>query len=246
MPRQPRRKSESGIYHVMIRGIDRQTIFFDSDDHTKFLDLLALYKDATCTLIYAYCLMQNHVHLLVRSSELSNYMRKVGAGYASWYNWKYDRVGSLFQDRFKSVPVDKDEYFLTVLRYIHLNPTSAKIVAKIEEHKYNSYCNYITHHNNGIVDIDFALNMLPLKQFINYHNESSSDVHMDILDNHRVNDETAREIILAITGINHNSRFQLLDVPKRNHFLKEMKQNGLTIRQIERLTGLGRGIISNA
>jgi len=246
MPRQPRRKSESGIYHVMIRGINRQTIFFDSDDHTKFLELLALYKEGTCSLIYAYCIMQNHVHLLVKSNEVSNYMRKVGAGYAFWYNWKYDRSGSLFQDRFKSVPVDNDEYFLTVLRYIHQNPTSAKIVNNIEDHKYNSYCDYITDNNDRLVDKDFVLSMLPIKQFINYHNESSSDVHMDILDNHRVNDETAREIILAITGINHHSGFQLLDIPKRNQFLKEMKQNGLTIRQIERLTGLGRSIISNA
>jgi REP element-mobilizing transposase RayT len=88
---------------------------------------LGTYKAEFNCQICAYCLMKNHVHLLIRigQEDLQHFMRKVGAKYVYWYNWKYDRVGGLFQDRYKSEPVEDDGYFLTVLRYIHQNPVKA-------------------------------------------------------------------------------------------------------------------------
>ena len=136
MPRQPRRKSESGIYHIMLRGINQQTIFEDDADYRRFLDTLEKYKAVSGYTVFAYCLMSNHVHLLLKvaDEDLDMIMKRIGGSYVFWYNWKYSRRGHLFQDRFKSEPVETDPYFLAVLRYIHQNPVKAKIV-KNKQHK---------------------------------------------------------------------------------------------------------------
>ena len=125
MPRQPREKSESGIYHIMLRGINQQVIFEDYEDYSKFIETIETYKAVSGYKVFAYCLMSNHIHILlkVEKEDLDLIMKRIAGSYVYWYNWKYYRKGHLFQDRFKSEPVEDDEHFLTVLRYIHQNPT---------------------------------------------------------------------------------------------------------------------------
>ena len=120
MPRQARRKSKSGIYHVMLRGINKQVIFEDEEDSLKFLETLKNYKAISGYKIFAYCLMSNHIHLLlkVEKENLDLIIKRIAGSYVYWYNWKYHRSGHLFQDRFKSEPVEDDMYFLTVIRYM--------------------------------------------------------------------------------------------------------------------------------
>jgi REP element-mobilizing transposase RayT len=103
MARDARKRSETGIYHVMLRGINHQTIFEDDEDSEKFLDCLAESKKLSEFDLYAYCLMGDHVHLLLkeRTETLAQIFRRLGARYVYWYNWKYQRSGHLFQDRFK-------------------------------------------------------------------------------------------------------------------------------------------------
>src|ERR1035437_4828755 len=159
MPRGARKKSESGIYHIIIRGINRQTIFEDEEDSDVFLETIEKYKIETNCEIYAFCLMKNHVHLLIKTNDnnLATLMRKIGAKYVYWYNWKYNRVGGLFQDRYKSEPVEDDSYFLTVLRYIHQNPIKAGICNDVAKYKESSYSEYINKKSNKIVNTEFAL-----------------------------------------------------------------------------------------
>ena len=104
MPRKAREKSESGIYHIMMRGINRQSIFEDEEDYEKFIETLGRYKDQCGYKIFAYCLMGNYVHLLIGVGQepLEQIMRRVCGSYVYWYNWKYQRVGNLFQVRFRS------------------------------------------------------------------------------------------------------------------------------------------------
>jgi len=130
MPRVARIKSNSKIYHIMIRGINQQNIFSVNEDNEKFIAILAKYHQKSEYEIYAYCLMGNHVHLLIKEGRepISNFMKRIGTSYVSWYNWQYNRKGHLFQDRYKSQPVENDAYFLTVLRYIHQNPLKADLV----------------------------------------------------------------------------------------------------------------------
>ena len=141
MPRQPREKSESGIYHIMLRGINQQVIFEDYEDYSKFIETLETYKAVSGYKVFAYCLMSNHIHILlkVEKEDLDLIMKRIAGSYVYWYNWKYYRKGHLFQDRFKSEPVEDDEHFLTVLRYIHQNPIKVGITKTIDDYKFSSY-----------------------------------------------------------------------------------------------------------
>lgn len=248
MPRQARKKSKSGIYHIMLRGINRQTIFEDDEDLGVFLKTIDMFKAEFDCRIYAYCLMKNHVHLLIKidNDELHGYMRKVGAKYVYWYNWKYDRVGGLFQDRYKSEPVEDEGYFLTVLRYIHQNPVKAGMCRSVAEYKESSYNEYINSRTNQITDTDFALSMLSKEQFVNYMNEESQDKCLEIQDTIRVNDFAAQAIIQDISKCNNVAQFQALPRDKRDIFLSELKAKGLSVRQIVRLTGINRGLVNKA
>ena len=157
MPRKARKKSESGIYHIMMRGINRQNIFEEDDDNMKFLQILEQYRDKCGYDIYAYCLMGNHVHLLLKIGEepLEQVMRRICGSYVYWYNWKYQRIGNLFQDRFKSEPIEDDKYFLIVLRYIHQNPLKAGLIKDIEKYKWSSYGEYLGEVK--LVNADYVL-----------------------------------------------------------------------------------------
>ena len=124
MARQARKLSRTNIYHVMLRGINRQTIFEDNEDMNYFLSEVKRCKDISDFRLYAFCLMSNHVHLLLETN-LDMIFRRLGSRYAGWYNRKYGRVGHLFQDRYRSENVETEQYFMTVLRYILQNPMKA-------------------------------------------------------------------------------------------------------------------------
>ena len=155
MPRKVRRTCESGIYHVMLRGINRQRIFEDERDYRQFLSTLAKYRTVCGYTLLGYCLMPNHVHLLIREGDepLPTVFRRIGASYVYWYNGKYGRVGHLFQDRYKSEAVEDEAYLLTVARYIHQNPVKAGLCETPGKYLYSSYMDYrrkdnITQYNS--------------------------------------------------------------------------------------------------
>ena len=145
MPRTARKKSNSGIYHIMLRGINRQIIFEDDEDRVKFIDILKHYKQKCGFNIFAYCLMDNHVHLIIKvnNDSLKSIMKRIGVSYVYWYNWKYKRSGHLFQDRYKSEVIEDDSYLLSLVRYIHQNPIKANITPIIGEYPWSSYGEYI-------------------------------------------------------------------------------------------------------
>lgn len=118
MPRTARRKSSTGIYHVLVRGVNQQRIFEDEADYAAYLLTLGRVKRENPFVLYAYCLMSNHVHLLLgeEAVPLSRIMQRIGVSYAYRFNQRHDRSGHLFQDRFKSEPVEDDGYFVTVSR----------------------------------------------------------------------------------------------------------------------------------
>jgi len=121
------KKKCSRIYHIILRGINKQVIFEDDEDREKLLGYLQYYKEICNYIIYGYYLMDNHIHLLIKEGKegIGNNMKRIGGSYVAWYNRKYDRIGHLFQDRFKSEVVESDEYLLIVLRYIHQNRLKA-------------------------------------------------------------------------------------------------------------------------
>lgn len=246
MPRQARKKSESGIYHIMLRGINRQQIFEDEEDYVRFLETLQKYKTQCEYELYAYCLMGNHIHLLMKEGkeDLTQIFKRLAGSYVYWYNWKYHRCGHLFQDRFKSEPVETDEYFLAVLRYIHQNPVKAMLCHSAEEYSYSSMREYLS--GTGLADTEFALSMISKEQLVDFHREENADQCLDISENDRMTDEEARILMRKISKCDNTTDFQLLDKQSRSLHIQKLHEKGVSIRQISRLTGVSKKVIERS
>ena len=135
MPRKPRLDREGILHHVMARGIERSPIFRDDADRERFLERLGDLASKSRTDIYAFALIPNHFHLLLRSGPegLPRLMRRLLTGYAVNFNRRHHRAGHLFQNRYKSIVVEEDPYFMELIRYIHLNPLNARVVSSLRE-----------------------------------------------------------------------------------------------------------------
>lgn len=245
MPREARRKSESGIYHIMLRGINQQQIFEDREDFEKFLQILKDCKAVSEYKLFAYCLMGNHIHLLVQEGKepIEQVMKRLATRFVYWYNIKYQRVGHLFQDRFKSEPVENDSYFLTVIRYIHQNPVKAGLCKNLSDYKFSSYNSFFD--NSDLVDKDFVLNIIPIKLFAEFNAKITNDKCLEIEEKPiiRVTDEQAQKIIYRYSKCKSVADFQKLNIVQRDKCLINFRESGLSIRQISRLTGVSFGIV---
>ena len=162
MARRPRLLAPGVLYHVIVRGNQRQKTFLSDTDYQAYLERLGRYRQRLNVIVYAYCLMPNHVHLLVetRSEPLSKFMQGLQQSYTQYFNRAHHKVGHLFQGRYKAIVCDKDEYLLTLLRYIHLNPVRAKITRKPEQYKCSSHGAYVNGQKTEIIDPRPVLQML--------------------------------------------------------------------------------------
>ena len=156
-------KTITNTYHIIIRGVNKQDIFLDECDKLKFLKELKLTKDKFNFEVYLYVLMDNHVHLTIcdKNDEISKIMHRLCTSYAMYFNKKYDRVGHLFQNRFKSICVDTESYLLSLIRYIHGNPQKAGICSTTD-YRWSSYQDYIGKTYSGITDVDFILELFDM------------------------------------------------------------------------------------
>ena len=145
MARRARVEYAGALYHVITRGNQRQRIFRDDRDRTKYLEILANLKTQYSFRIPAYVLMVNHVHLLLESGAvpLSRIMQRLGSGYTQYFNRRHRQVGHLFQGRYKAILCDKDNYLLELSRYLHLNPVRAKAVKDPADYRWSSYGGYV-------------------------------------------------------------------------------------------------------
>ena len=159
MARRMRVEVEGGLYHVITRGVDRQDIFHDEQDHARFVALLGLQKSKLPFYLYAYCLMTNHIHLLIErmTDDVGRIMQRVLTGYAQYYNRRYRRSGHVLQGRHKAILCQSDAYLTELVRYIHLNPVRAKMVERPEEYPYSSHRAYLGTEAAAMVDVDPVL-----------------------------------------------------------------------------------------
>jgi len=245
MPRSAREKSENSTYHIMLRGINQQLIFEEEEDYIKFLEILKHYQAVSEYKIYAYCLMGNHVHLLMEffNEDIGQVFKRIGAKYVYWYNTKYGRKGHLFQDRFKSEPVDDDVYFLTVIRYIHQNPIKAGLRKKVDGYKYSSFQEY--KNKADIVDVNYVYEFIPKNKFEEYNNEIINADCLDVEEKtiNRVTDEEAKRIMKHYSKCETVTDFQALNIKERDKYIKIFKEKGISIRQISRLIGVSYYIV---
>lgn len=253
MPRTPRKLSEVNLYHVFARGVGRQTIFEDSDDNERFCDLMQRFISEYDGSILAWCLMGNHFHLLVEMEMplLSGFMKRLEVAYATYFNARYDRSGCLFQGRFGSEPIADDSQLLAAVRYIHLNPQKAGI-ARFDEYGWSSYGEYI--NGSELCNTDLVLGITGgISSFEKLHRaeaeerrfmeDSTNDGSAQI---RRLSDGEVRAFLESQCGASWRTILPSTAKLERDDVLCQLKRNGASIRQISRITGIGRGIVQKA
>lgn len=199
MPRQAREVSPSGYYHIMMRGIDRDFIYQSSKDKVYLLKLL---KEEEQLDIAAYCLMDNHVHLVLHSDSdaLSLAFRKINLKYAMHYNFVHDRAGHLFQNRYRSEVVADERYLAHLIRYVHNNPVKAGLVGEARQYMWSSYSEYIG--NEDIISLQqkrFILGLFPkgTEEFKAFHLGSDEHEYLDTAEEIEHNRRKLVEYIIA-------------------------------------------------
>ena len=243
MPRIARKSSETGFYHVIIRGVNKEKIFLDDNDRKMFLRLLKKYKTELNCKVYAYCLMSNHVHILIEDQELNmgELMKNTTCVYAGEFNKKHKRVGHLFQDRFKSQNVENQNYLLRLIRYIHRNPEKAGI-CKTEEYKWSSYREVI--YGSEIIDRDFVLSIYNDNKIyaINEFKKQMLGEQDDILDSayidEKISDLEAKKLIDYLIKTKQIPEITAENLIKVIDGIREIKQ--ITKEQIIRVLEIKR------
>ena len=262
MARKNRILSSIGIYHVMIRGINRQLIFDDDSDYRKFLMIMSdmIYPKSELGQLlppycafYAYCLMPNHVHLLVheKSERLPSIMKQIAQRYAKYYNSKYEHFGHVFQDRYKSEPVNTSAYFLTLLRYIHQNPVASALCKDVESYEWSSWHEFTgdPRQNSNLCAVRPVLKSFPLED-LREQVYTPLQKALRVLDydmpRTELTDEAIEEFLMSNYGLDHPTDLQKFAKKERDAILKATKDFGGSIRQIARITSLGFSIVKNA
>ncbi len=255
MTRKIRTKSSTGIYHVMLRGINRQDIFEDAVDYRKMILILRGLVERfdeqgqrlppLCT-VYAYCLMSNHIHLLIqeKSEDISGIAKRVGIAYAAYFNKRYERNGHLFQDRFRSEPVDNMEYFVILLRYIHQNPVKGGLVARVADYPWSSWGEYAS-NVSGFCCVEAVFKHIPskdLEELVNSSVDGFEDT-LDIESKASMKDHEVRTFLMENYGISNPLTIQSLEKTRRNEVLLSARTMGAGIRQLSRMTGVSFGLI---
>ena len=261
MPRRNREKSVTGIYHIMLRGIYKQDIFEDAEDYQRFILTLRLLVDRhdeqnlplppLCT-IYAYCLMSNHVHLLMKekSEGIGESIKRIGVAYARYFNKKYSRVGHLFQDRFQSEPVNDIAYFGTLMRYIHQNPVKAGLAKEVRDYPWSSWNEYEgTGASCGICNREAVFKRLGWQNLYEFVCTPVNSLHIIDIDNHEKHSMTDAHIIAIIKdayGVDNPTDIQKLKKKERDIILRQLCLKGVKLRQLSRITGISYGTINRA
>lgn len=242
-------RSEGDVYHVMARGVGRQIIFEDRSDRNYFLEQMERFLEKQRetehpVTVFAWCLMTNHFHMLLRANpqDMAAFLHDLMGLYARYFNIRHDRVGTLFQGRFGSVPIADDAQFLTVLRYIHQNPLEA---GEPLTSRWSSYREYLG--EPVFTETSFGLDMLGGRDaFIAFHQtDGMSSAVAGELRLPAFEETETEKLRKAESLVKPYSIYELRDLPKpvRNEKLRALKQAGLSVREIERFTGIGRNII---
>lgn len=247
MPRSARKQSESDVYHVISRGVNQSIIFEDDSDNGRFLEMLreAFWKEGVE--LYCWCLMGNHFHLLVHadSERLSAAMKSLLARYAVYFNTRHGRSGHLFQDRFRTEAVDTDEYLMTVVRYIHQNPLKAGLADSCD-YRWSSYGEYCSAGDTCSTERVLGI-FGGLGPFTEFHAVDSDDRCLDVTaPRRRMGDAEAISFVESEFGLGTIGRIAGMPAEERNAILRKMKQAGISIRQAQRLTGVGKRIVERA
>lgn len=241
MPRNSRQTSVTGIYHVIARGQGEQIIFYEREDYEEYLKRLERYSDEHFT-IYCFCLMDNHVHLLVKSTDLSLYMKKITVSFVAWYNRKYDRKGWLFLDRFKSEPVEEEGYLMRCVRYILQNPLKAGICKDISSYPWGSFSFYYSKRKTWMESMPIELLFGNKEEFLQFVQEKEIIADTNKLEiEKRISDYDLIRLWQKALG---ERNYGKMEKEEKVEFVRYIGQEtNASVRQLARISGFGRGLL---
>ena len=245
MSRIPRSRSASGFYHVITQGNGKQILFEDKNDHIRFLNLLKKYCPMMSVTICAYCLMDNHVHLLLKDNEgkLSEFMHRIGLCYAKYYNKKYDHCGHVFRGPFRSFPVNTERAFRAVYRYILRNPEKANI-CKSSRFPWSSY--KFHGKRNSFMDTTMAVHLIGARtNFEHFMGCDPDEEYEEFIDHKKPgrDDSWALKVMRRCLSIVSGSEIRKMNREDRRRAILILKDRGLSERMISRLTGINRTVV---
>ena len=245
MPRQGRKHGEAGYYHVILRGIDRQEIFHDDEDREKFIDVLIRYTGELGVTMIAYCLMDNHVHMLMKATDGPAFLvKKMASSYVYYFNHKYERVGHLFQERYKSEAVETDEYLLTAARYILQNPMKAGICRTVA-YPWSSWNQ--TETGDGFCDTETLCELTGNREaLLNFMKKRNEDHCLEVGAGKTLTDAEVSRLVCEIARVEQPVSIQSLEKEEKLRVLVEAKRAGGSVRQLARLTGVNRNTIQRS
>lgn len=234
-----------------MRGVNKQVIFRDDQDARVYLSLLRRLKLEVGCVLYGYCLMNNHVHLLVKEDTdglVSKLMHRLGTAFAIWHNARYERVGHLFQGRFASEAIEDEKYLLTVLRYIHQNPVKAGLTSDCAGYRFSSYHAYSLGFDPfGIADIGLAINLfgttISLLEFFNTLNDDSLSSQA----NTSGKEKELRQEFATLLAEGSATSLEAMSKRQRDSILRQLKATGKYSRaQIALVTGVSKATVVRA
>lgn len=241
MPRVARLKSNTDIYHIMCRGLNRELLFNEDGDYLRFLELINKAKNRFNFKLYAYCLMINHVHMILKApfDDLSRMMRWLNSSYALFFNAKYGRLGYVFADRFRSENIENEDYFYKCIRYVHQNPVKARICKSIKKYKYSSIHAYIKDKSNYLELVDFRpiLKKFDRNEFIKYNEMKNHDLCMDFYCNH-YDDNELKQILFNVLKVSKLQEYDKLSDASKAYGALKLIDMYVPLRQISRVTGV--------
>lgn len=247
MPRCRRAYAQSGIYHVMIRGIDKGVIFHDTDDCVFFTRLLAKYKRDMGFKVHAYCIMSNHAHLVIEEGfekQITSIMRRLNTSYVIRYNHKYGRQGPLLQNRFRSEAIESDRSLLSVVRYVHQNPVKAGICRRPEGYAFSSYRTYIGMAEDHLTDKALVFSIIDLQGFIRLHDDYAEAKCLEYAENPRyLSDMKAEELIKKLLA----GRDPLqMNKGELKGLMASLTKLRVRVKQMHRILGISPRPVQNA
>ena len=264
MPRQKRVLSPTQVYHVMVRGNSGRDIFLDNDDRQRLLRIIINKKRENQFILYAYCLMDNHFHLVLKECDdnISHIMKRINTTYVVYFNKKYQINGHLFQNRFKSEIVENDAYLLALVRYVHNNPLKAGLVDTLENYQWSSFLYYIRPNTKKIVNTIDILKFFSedpsqaLHQFIEF--SFKEEEKYSFLEN-KENKNNLRELnsdakvksfldqFLKRNKLDLDSIFEKRNKGFRDKLIQELRERSIySDREIAEFLNIDRGIIYRA
>ena len=255
MPRNKRIESPIECYHVTQRGVGKQILFEDKRDCIRYINKIQECKSTIDFEVIAYSLMNNHVHLLIRTAkieDLSKLMRIIGTSYARYFNTKYDRSGYVFQDRFHSFPINDESQLFACISYIHNNPVKAGYCKVLEDYEWSSYQEYLDvldkplaeENNMMIADVRFLRGILDGKQHFIEINQTEDDYKKVVAESNDAIMARGQTIINNSLGYRYDNGLIVnqLSKPVRDKIIIELRNSGMTYKQIELLTGVSKTI----